>query len=150
MSRTLPPLMFSERRRNVAFMLIALAVTLTGVVMLVLLGQQRDRLGAVAPMVILLGLWSAMLAGNLYRRRRLSPILRIEDGRIRYLGGPAFAPRLHDVPFDDIEAIERTTASAIRLRLKRGKKRRCSIPIGLLSLKDRKRFDSALRERLAR
>ncbi|WP_158700966.1 hypothetical protein [Phytohalomonas tamaricis] len=148
MPRNLPPLMFTERRRNTAFLLLALIITLTGAVMLVMLGQQQNRLGETAPVVAILGLWGMMLAGNLYKRRKLSPILRIEDTRIRYLGGPAFAPRLHDIPFADIEAIDRINASAVRLRLK-GKKRKRSIPTGLLSLEDRKRFESALHERLA-
>ncbi|WP_147408718.1 hypothetical protein [Kushneria sinocarnis] len=143
------PLLFVEKRINTSFLTIAFAVSAAGGVTLLMLAWQQQRWQLPVPIGLLLLAWGMMMGGNLHRRRRLSPILRLEADRLRYIGAPAWAPRLHDVPYDDIAAIEKENRSIMRLRLASSGKA-CSIPIGLLPRSERQRFSEALRARCDR
>ncbi|OHV13446.1 hypothetical protein [Kushneria phosphatilytica] len=140
------PLLFVEKRINTSFLTMAFAVSVAGGITLLMLAWQQHRWQLPVPIGLLLLAWGMMMGGNLRRRRQLSPILRLESDRLRYIGAPAWAPRLHDIPYDEITSIEKENRSVMRLRLASARRPR-TIPIGLLPRAERRRFSEALRAR---
>lgn len=142
------PLLFTEKRLNTTLLGIAFAFSSAGGVTLLVHAFQGGRLWPVLPVALGLLIWGLMVGNNLARRRRLSPVLRLENERLRYIGGPAWKPRLVDIAYADIEAVEKQSASVLVLRVRQSRKKH-PLPVGLLSRPDRTRFLKAFHARHA-
>lgn len=138
---------FSERRGNLWLLAIGLTVLLAGMVVVLLTTYRQHALPSGLPVVLAMGVWGMLLVFHIHRRRRCSPALRLEAEQLRYIGGNPLAPSMQTLRYADIEGIvSKSVSSTLRLRLISGKYR--SIPIGMLSRTERKRFLEAVRERL--
>lgn len=133
------PLLFTEKRLNTTLLGIAFAFSSAGGVTLLVHAFQSGRLWPVLPVALGLLAWGLMVGNNLARRRRLSPVLRLEAERLRYIGGPAWKPRLVDIAYEDIQAVEKQSASVLVINVRRSTQKH-RLPVGLLSRPDRTRF----------
>ncbi|MFC0267756.1 hypothetical protein [Kushneria aurantia] len=141
------PLLLTEKRLNTTLLGVAFAFSMAGAITLMVHAWQSGRVWPVVPIALGLLAWGLMIGNNLSTRRRLSPVLRLEAQRLRYIGGPAWKPRLVDIDYRNIAAVEKRTGSAMVLRL-HSERRRHLLPIGLLSRADRQRFIDAFEQRL--
>ncbi|MCM5703962.1 hypothetical protein [Larsenimonas salina] len=149
------PMLFTEKRSNTRMLGVAFAFSVAGGITLLVYCYQQKQWWPMAPVALLIFLWGMMIGGNLMGRRRLSPILRLDERSVYFIGGPLYAPRLEEIALSSISRIERESSVGVRVVLNdsaRGtvsKPTRRTIPSGLLPLKDRKRFNAALKARIA-
>ena len=147
---TAEPLLFTERRSNTRLLGIAFAFSVAGGITLLVYCYQQHQWWPMSPLAALIFLWGMMIGGNLMGRRRLSPILRLEDDAVYFIGGPLYAPRLEELSYRGIASIERESSVGVRVVLKgrSGKATKRMIPSGLLPVSERKRFNAALKARV--
>lgn len=133
------PMLFTEKRINTTFLGVAFAFSVAGGITLLVHAWQIGRLWPVAAIGVALMIWGLVVGNNLAVRRRLSPVLRLEAQCLRYIGGPAWKPRMVTLNFRDIARVEKVRTGGITLYLHKERRARL-VPIGLLSKQDRARF----------
>ncbi|WP_299261632.1 hypothetical protein [uncultured Kushneria sp.] len=133
------PMLFTEKKINTTLLGVAFAFSVAGGITLLVHAWQTERLWPVGPIGVALMAWGLLVGNNLAVRRRLSPVLRLEEHCVRYIGGPAWKPHMVAVNFSDISHVEKENQGGITFRMHHERRSRL-LPIGLLSSRDRKRF----------
>ncbi|WP_456269726.1 hypothetical protein M1D97_05430 [Kushneria sp. AK178] len=133
------PMLFTEKKINTTLLGVAFAVSVAGGITLLVQAWQVGRLWPDGVIGMALVLWGLMVGNNLAVRRRLSPVVRLESQCVRYIGGPAWKPRMITLNFRDIARVDRVRSSGVSLYVQQERKPRL-VPIGLLSKQDRAQF----------
>ncbi|MFC0337211.1 hypothetical protein SAMN05421848_2014 [Kushneria avicenniae] len=133
------PMLFTEKKINTTFLGVAFAFSVAGGITLLVHAWQTGRLWPVAAIGVALMVWGLVVGNNLAVRRRLSPVLRLEAQSLRYIGGPAWKPRMVTLNFRDIAKVEKVRTGGMTLYLHQERRARL-VPIGLLSKQDRAQF----------
>lgn len=140
---------FNEPRRNLYTLILGLVILLAAIATIIVIATRSHALMTVAPIAIIMAIWALIFANHINSRRRCSPVVRLEKTRLRYFGGSLFMPRLIDVNYADVDYLESGSSRInVCLRMKKGKKRRHVIPIGMLPRDDRRRFIELLMQRV--